>query len=115
MVITSKDIEGWLVASENGVTVALDITLTASLQSEGIARELINRIQNARKDAGLEVTDTIDLSIQKNELLNQAVLDNQTYIQSETLATQLNLVENVEGGEAIEFYNIKTQLGIKKN
>jgi isoleucyl-tRNA synthetase len=115
VVITSKDIEGWLVASENGVTVALDITLTASLQSEGIARELINRIQNARKDAGLEVTDTIDLSIQKNELLNQAVLDNQTYIQSETLATQLNLVENVEGGEAIEFDNIKTQLGIKKN
>jgi len=67
--ISSQDIDGWLVASQNGMTVALDITITENLRKEGVARELVNRIQNLRKDSGFEVTDRIMLSILKQKHL----------------------------------------------
>jgi isoleucyl-tRNA synthetase len=83
--ISSKDIEGWLVANEGALTVALDVTLTEELRKEGVARELVNRIQNARKDTGLEVTDKIKLTVLKSQNLQQSILDNRDYIMSETL------------------------------
>ncbi len=84
--ITAQDIPGWLVSSEGGITVALDITLSEELISEGIARELINRVQNLRKESGLEVTDRIVLNIDTNETIKSAILNNQSYVKGEVLA-----------------------------
>ncbi len=69
VIISSQDIEGWLVANSDGVTVALDVTITPDLKNEGIARELVNRIQNLRKDSGFEVTDRIEVTLQNNKEL----------------------------------------------
>jgi isoleucyl-tRNA synthetase len=84
--IAAQDIPGWLVASENGLTVALDITISEELKAEGIARELINRVQNLRKDSGLDVTDRIVLKIESTAWIQQAIEANMTYICSEVLA-----------------------------
>lgn len=99
--ISTQDIPGWLVITEAGVTVALDITLTEELKEEGIAREFINRIQNLRKDSGLEVTDKIHLKILSHNEINNAVNNNKDYICSETLAGQLDLVEELKQNEGI--------------
>ena len=112
--ITSQDIEGWLVANSGGITVALDITISDELKKEGIARELVNRIQNLRKDSGYDVTDKITVSIEKNDKINQAILDNQDYIKSETLTKGLILLESIENGTIIEFDDIKTMILISK-
>jgi isoleucyl-tRNA synthetase len=112
--ITSQDIEGWLVANSNGITVALDITRSDELKKEGIARELVNRIQNLRKDSGFEVTDKIKVAIQKEEKINQAILDNQDYIKAETLTEELILQESINNGTVIEFDDIKTMILISK-
>jgi len=95
--ISSEDIPGWMVATEGVYTVALDITLTEELIHEGIAREIVNRIQNFRKEAGLEVTDKIVLKIQSQKQINEAINNNKHYICSETLANSLEVVEVVEG------------------
>ena len=87
--ITTDDIPGWLVTSEGGLTVALDVTLTEELKSEGIARELINRIQNYRKESGLEVMDKIALTFEANEKVKTAILANETYICNEVLASSI--------------------------
>ncbi len=87
--IVAQDIPGWLVASENGLTVALDITLTDQLKSEGIARELVNRVQNLRKDSGLEVTDRILLSIDTNAEIQKAIEANKEYVCNEVLANDI--------------------------
>jgi len=100
--ISSKDIPGWIVASESGVTVALDITITQELRYEGIARELVNRIQNLRKDSGFEVTDKIDLFIENRPEIGQAVNLNKNYICAETLASQLFLKEAITEKQALE-------------
>ncbi|MBW6478400.1 MAG: isoleucine--tRNA ligase [Bacteroidales bacterium] len=100
--ILSEDIPGWLVATEGRITVALDITLTDELKQEGIARELINRIQNLRKEKGFEVTDKIELSVQKHSQITDAILNNNEYICSETLAVKLNYTEVVEDISKIE-------------
>jgi isoleucyl-tRNA synthetase len=113
--ITSQDIEGWLVASNAGMTVALDVVISEELKKEGVARELVNRIQNLRKDAGFEVTDRIDVTIQKDSQLNQAVIDNMTYIKNETLTEHLNLIDNIADGVDIVFDTIETKLAIKKH
>jgi isoleucyl-tRNA synthetase len=115
VVITSQDIEGWLVASNAGMTVALDVVISQALKKEGVARELVNRIQNLRKDAGFEVTDRIDVTIQKDAQLDQAVLDNMTYIKNETLTEHLNLIDNIADGVEIVFDTIETKLAIKKH
>ncbi len=114
--ISSQDIEGWLVASQGALTVALDITITPELRKEGIARELINRIQNIRKDSGFEVTDKIKVQVLKSLAIEEAIEANRKYIQEETLTKELNVVDTmleVEGIE-IEFDDIKTKLLITK-
>jgi isoleucyl-tRNA synthetase len=112
--ITSQDIPGWLVASSNGITVALDITITDELRKEGIARELVNRIQNIRKDSGFEVTDKIKVKLQKNGILEEAITSNEDYIKSETLTESLVFVDQLANGTEIEFDDIKTIILISK-
>lgn len=112
--ISSQDIPGWLVANANGITVALDITITEELRMEGIARELVNRIQNIRKDSGFEVTDKIEVTLEKNEQLEKAIAANLNYVQTETLTKLLVFVEKVENGTEIEFDDIKTKIIISK-
>ncbi len=115
MVITSQDIEGWLVASSRNITVALDVNISEELKKEGIARELVNRIQNLRKDSGFEVTDTIDVFIQKDGVIEDAILENINYIKNETLIVNLELASTVAVGTDIEFDNVTTKLFIKKH
>ncbi|SDW18474.1 isoleucine--tRNA ligase [Flavobacterium degerlachei] len=112
--ISSQDIEGWLVANSNGITVALDIVISPELKKEGIARELVNRIQNIRKDSGFEVTDKIKVHLQKNDTLEEAVKTNVEYIKSETLTEELVFEEDIENGTEIEFDEIKTKIKITK-
>ena len=112
--ITSKDIEGWLVAHGNGLTVAIDITLTEDLINEGIARELVNRIQNIRKDTGLEVTDKINISFLADDDLKERIKNNIAYIRSETLGEKIDFLEKMNHGTEVVFDNIKTQITIKK-
>ena len=97
------------------MTVALDMTLTPELIREGIARELINRIQNFRKDSGLEVTDKIDVFLKKEPKLEAAILENKSYILSETLTENLTFESSLEGGLVLEFEDINTSITIKKN
>jgi len=108
--ISTDDIPGWLVSSEGGLTVALDITLSAELKSEGIARELVNRIQNYRKESGLEIMDKVQLTVEANDEIKAAIESNQTYICNEVLATGLsfgtvakenNLVADLEEGDTL--------------
>lgn len=114
--IQSQDIPGWLVASEGAVTVALDVTISDELKQEGLAREVVNRIQNLRKDKGLELTDKIVLEIQRHDAINDAINNNLSYICSETLATRLELVDSVNGnGVEVEVDDhIKTRIALEK-
>jgi isoleucyl-tRNA synthetase len=102
------------VANSNGITVALDITISEELRMEGIARELVNRIQNIRKDSGFEVTDKIKVQILKNDSIEQAVLANESYIKSETLTNELIFVSEIKNGTEIEFDELKTIILISK-
>ncbi len=99
--ITSADIPGFLVASNDGITVALDITLSDKLKEEGLAREFINRIQNLRKQNGYEVTDKVEILVEKNDALTTAIKNNFTYICDETLATHLDF-DKVEISNSVE-------------
>jgi isoleucyl-tRNA synthetase len=112
--ISSKDIQGWLVANEGTLTVALDVTITEDLRKEGVARELVNRIQNARKDNGLEVTDKIKLTVLNFENLQKSITDNKAYIMSETLTKELVFVDVLSNGAEIEFDTIKSRILIEK-
>ncbi|OJX53481.1 MAG: isoleucine--tRNA ligase [Flavobacterium sp. 38-13] len=112
--ISSQDIEGWLVANANGITVALDITISDELRKEGVARELVNRIQNIRKDSGFEVTDKIKVQVQKDGIIEEALQANQDYIKAETLTEELIILDKVENGIEIEFDDIKTSILISK-
>ncbi|MDP2542736.1 isoleucine--tRNA ligase [Tenacibaculum discolor] len=112
--ISSKDIEGWLVANAEGLTVALDVTINDELRKEGVARELVNRIQNARKDTGLEVTDKIKLTILQADDLRESVLANENYIKAETLTNELVFVDDLKNGTEIEFDAIKSRMLIEK-
>lgn len=116
--ITTDDIPGWLVTSEGNLTVALDITISNELKEEGIAREMVNRIQNLRKDKGLEVTDRIELTVQKHDFINDAIENNKKYICSETLANSLILADSVKPDEGItvEVENgVETLITLTKN
>lgn len=112
--ITSQDIEGWLVANSNGITVALDITISEELKLEGIARELVNRIQNIRKDSGFEVTDKIRVQLKRDGILEKAIVANESYIKSETLTQTLTFENELPNGTEIEFDDIKTKILISK-
>ncbi len=108
--ITSQDIPGWLVANSGNITVALDVTITEELRQEGIAREIVNRIQNLRKDSGFEVTDRISIHVQSEISLDEAIKNNEKYIKDETLASKIIITETLKDGTEIEFDNIKTQI-----
>lgn len=115
--ILTDDIPGWVVNSWNGVTVALDITITGQLKEEGIARELVNRIQNIRKDLDYEVTDRIEVLIQHHDLIAPAVLNNFDYICAETLAGHLELKPLLNAGEAVNVEvdeNVETLILVSK-
>jgi isoleucyl-tRNA synthetase len=100
--IHTEDIPGWTVASEGQLTVALDINVTEELRNEGFAREFINKIQNIRKESGFEVTDRINLTIVKGEEFNKAILNYKDYICAQTLANQLEMVDNLDDTDAKE-------------
>ena len=112
--ISTQDIPGWAVTSQDDLTVALDMTITDELMQEGLAREIVNRVQNLRKTGGFEVTDRIELLIEKNEKTNTAVAKFGDYICNETLATitEVDALEGVEAEELVEGVNVK--LMIKK-
>ena len=114
--ISSADIPGCIVANNDGVTVALDITLSDKLKEEGLAREFINRIQNLRKDNDFEVTDKVNILVENNEQLNSAIQNNFTYICDETLADKLELVDEIENETTdIELVDgISAKVSVKK-
>ena len=114
--ISTEDITGWAVTSLNGLTVALDISLDQQLINEGLARELVNRIQNSRKDSGFEVTDRIQISVTANNILKQAIKENLDYICSETLADKLQIVEKeMKKEQLVELVDgIQTSIEIQK-
>jgi len=115
--ISSEDIPGWQVANSGNLTVALDTTITETLKDEGIARELVNRIQNLRKDKNYEVTDKINVKIEEHELINKAVLNNKDYICTEILANSLEMVKQMDNGngDLVEVDDtIKTRIFINK-
>ncbi|MGB5356182.1 MAG: isoleucine--tRNA ligase, partial [Eudoraea sp.] len=113
--IMSQDIEGWLVATAGNITVALDITIDENLKEEGIARELVNRIQNIRKESGFDVTDKIDIRILKDGLVEKAVRNNLKYIKNETLTSELDFEEKMEDGVVITFDQVNTKLAVQKH
>ncbi len=112
--ISSQDIEGWLVANQGNLTVALDVTISDDLRKEGIARELVNRIQNFRKESGFDVTDKIKLSVLKDGVVEKAILENENYIKTETLTDELLLEDEVKNGIEIAFDEVNTKLLIEK-
>ena len=115
VLISSQDIEGWLVANSEGITVALDVSISPELKSEGIARELVNRIQNIRKDSGFEVMDKIEITLQNDEKLQLAVNQNLEYIKRETLTEVLQFEQELRNGTEIVFDDIASVLTIKKH
>jgi isoleucyl-tRNA synthetase len=104
---------GWLVANNGILTIALDIELNDALIEEGIARELINRIQNLRKSSGLEITDRIAVVLEDREEIHNAVLHCGEYIASQVLATSLELADGVQG-EVLEMDGYNVNIQIKK-
>jgi isoleucyl-tRNA synthetase len=114
--ITSEDIPGWTVSTEGQVTVALDIKITDDLRHEGIAREFVNRIQNIRKDSNFEVTDKINVEIEKHDELNEALQKHNEFICSQTLANSLTLVDSLEGDNVrdVDIDDISTKISVKK-
>lgn len=112
--ISIKDIPGWTVASNGSMTVALDMTLNDELISEGLARELVNRIQNLRKDSGFELTDRIELIVKNDKELEIAINQNKDYICSETLADKIVFQDEPAGGTEIEINDLITEISISK-
>jgi isoleucyl-tRNA synthetase len=114
--ITSEDMPGWLVATEGPLTVALDITLTDELRREGTARELVNRIQNLRKESGLEVTDKIAVQIEALPFIVESVADQAKYIASQVLARSVETVAKPAGTfvQTVEIDEQNVVLGITK-
>ncbi|MBV4357393.1 isoleucine--tRNA ligase [Pinibacter aurantiacus] len=113
--ITSEDIPGWMVASKGILTVALDVTLTPELESEGNARELVNRIQKIRKDNGYELTDRIMVRLADSEIVKQSVSQFDEYIRTEILADKLELVDGLNDGTEIEVNDISLKIQVTKS
>ena len=110
--IINEDMPGWLVANEGNLTVALDVTLTDELRKEGLARELINRIQNLRKESGLEITDRINVTIQPNEAMEQAVEAYGDYVCNQVLADSISFSDN--DGKTAEFDDFNLNISLQK-
>jgi isoleucyl-tRNA synthetase len=112
--IIAEDIPGWQVTNIGSLTVALDVTITAELKEEGLSRELINRIQNLRKELNFEVTDRITVTLQNHNLIAGAVAQNKTYICAEILADQINLADQLDKGNKIIIDDVELQISIEK-
>ncbi|WP_288352780.1 isoleucine--tRNA ligase [uncultured Bacteroides sp.] len=112
--IFSEDIPGWLVANEGKLTVALEVTVTDELKREGIARELVNRIQNIRKNSGFEITDKIAIVLSKNPNTDDAINEYNTYICNQVLANSLVLADEVENGTEISFDDFSLYVNVTK-
>ena len=112
--IFSEDIPGWTVANEGSLTVALDITVTDELRNEGVARELVKRIQNLRKESGFEITDRIDIQLEHNEHTDMAVEQFRDYISAQVLANSLTLTDTVDNPTTLDFENFKVNINIKR-
>jgi isoleucyl-tRNA synthetase len=117
VLISSEDIPGWAVASEGGVTVALDITITETLKKEGIARDFVNRVQNLRKDMGLEVLDKINIEVQQDsEVINTSLHEFSGYIRTETQALSLNMNPTVDGVDVeMDESVLKVKISVSKS
>lgn len=113
--IFTKDIPGWTVANDGKMTVALDLTLTEELKSEGIAREFINRIQNIRKEKGFELTDRISIQLEENSAFEKEIINNSGYISEEVLSDRIEVVNSLSNFEEIEIDEIKFKVNIIKN
>ncbi|MFA7378863.1 MAG: class I tRNA ligase family protein [Bacteroidia bacterium] len=113
--ILSSDIPGYKVANEGKITVALDVNITPELKSEGIAREVVNRLQNLRKDLGFEVTDRISVEIKSHDFLNDAINSHKSYICTQILAETLTISDSLSGGVSIEVEDITTDVKLFKN
>ena len=109
-----EDIEGWLVASENGKTIALDTLINESLKNEGISREIVNRIQNLRKESNFNVSDKIIIELERNNLIEKAIFANLDYVKNETLAKELNFLDNLDSTSKIEFDDFSLDVKIYK-
>ena len=112
--IFSEDIPGWLVANEGKLTVALEVTVTDELRREGIARELVNRIQNIRKSSGFEITDKIKLTLSKNPQTDDAVNEYNSYICNQVLGTSLTLADEVKDGTELNFDDFSLFVNVMK-
>ncbi|MBR4147054.1 MAG: isoleucine--tRNA ligase [Bacteroidales bacterium] len=116
--ISTQDIPGWAVTSQDNYTVALDMTITEDLFNEGLAREIVNRIQTLRKNTGLEVTDRINIFIEKNEKIESAIKAFNSYICTETLANAIQVVDHLEGNDILEDEltdKVNVRMKIQKN
>ena len=112
--IFSEDIPGWLVANEGRLTVALEVLVTDELRREGIARELVNRIQNLRKSSGFEITDKIRVTLSKNPASDDAVTEYKAYICGQVLATDLELADEVADGMPLDLDDFSLAVKVTK-
>ena len=112
--IFSEDIPGWTVANEGSLTVALDITVTEELKNEGVARELVKRIQNLRKESGFEITDRIDIQLQHHPETDKAVAQFGEYISAQVLANSITLVDEVSEPTELDFEDYKVNINVKR-
>ena len=112
--ITSEDMPGWLVATEGPLTVALDVEITPELRQEGLARELVNRIQNLRKASGFEVTDRISVAIAKNPALQESLRNFGDYVRAQTLARDIVFEENPAGGVPVDWEDGTLEIAVAK-
>ena len=112
--IISEDIPGWLVANEGRLTVALDITVTESLRKEGLARELVNRIQNLRKSSGYDITDKISVTVLSNEVMDEAIKDFNSYIANQVLAVSVEITDVISDATELDFEEFKLSVRIEK-
>ncbi len=113
--IYSEDIPGWTVANEGSLTVALDITVTDALRNEGMAREIVKRIQNIRKESGFEITDRIRVSVSRQEQTDQAVADYTSYICAQVLANSLEIVDGLAEGSELDFEDFRLWVKVEKD
>ncbi|MEE3035198.1 MAG: isoleucine--tRNA ligase [Bacteroidota bacterium] len=112
--IVSKDIDGYVVASTGGITVALDVKLSSNLITEGLARELVNRIQKLRKVSGFKVTDKIEIIFSKNEMIEDVLSSNEEYIRTETLSKKITFDKSLKSGNKVVLENIEIYITIHK-
>ena len=112
--IFSEDIPGWVVANEGTLTVAMDIVVTEALRREGLARELVSKIQNIRKSSGFEISDKIHITLSKNDMINEAVNEYNVYICKQVLANSLELVDEVVNGTELTIDDLSLQVSVVK-